>query len=521
MKSKTLLGMSSALCLGALSLAAQETTELEQLKRQLQEIQRKFEQTAREQRQQIEALEQQIKGLKNPQAPAPNATSTTVPVPAPVPTNAEADTSRWKPSDPIRIGDQKKAYLDIGLVGSFVAGASSANDIAGGTQLGGHDPNQNGFTVQGIEANFSGAVDPYFRGNANLLFGVDADSETFTEVEEAWLETVSLPWNLKLRGGQMFTEFGRLNPTHVHSWDFVDVPLVNGRFLGADGQRNPGGFISWLTPTPFYSELFLSVQNSSGVTASSFRAPEAGEGGHHHGAESEVPFGYRHPDNDRGVNSFSDLLLTPRYVVSFDLTDTQTLVLGGSAAFGPNNVGAEGDTRTEIYGADLTWKWTSPKQTGGFPFVKWQSEVMWRNIDAGAFDWDEDADGLVSEGEIEDLDTGLPAVMAAETLNDFGFYTQLVYGFRKGWSAGVRYDWLDRDDGAYELRNLAFEGKQLGRDPLRDARWRVSPALTWYPTEFSKLRLQYNYDDRRDIGVDHSVWFQFEFILGAHAAHKF
>jgi len=59
------------------------------------------------------------------------------------------------------------------------------------------------------------------------------------------------------------------------------------------------------------------------------------------------------------------------------------------------------------------------------------------------------------------------------------------------------------------------------QDPLRNDRWRLSPNLTWYPSEYSKLRLQYNYDDRADIGVDHSVWFQFEFLLGAHAAHKF
>ena len=56
---------------------------------------------------------------------------------------------------------------------------------------------------------------------------------------------------------------------------------------------------------------------------------------------------------------------------------------------------------------------------------------------------------------------------------------------------------------------------------MRATRWRISPNLTWYPTEFSKVRLQYNYDDRREVGVDHSVWLQFEFLLGAHAAHKF
>jgi hypothetical protein len=56
---------------------------------------------------------------------------------------------------------------------------------------------------------------------------------------------------------------------------------------------------------------------------------------------------------------------------------------------------------------------------------------------------------------------------------------------------------------------------------LRADRFRLSPNVTWYPTEFSKLRLQYNYDHREGIGRDHSVWLQFEFLLGAHASHKF
>jgi hypothetical protein len=69
---------------------------------------------------------------------------------------------------------------------------------------------------------------------------------------------------------------------------------------------------------------------------------------------------------------------------------------------------------------------------------------------------------------------------------------------------------------------LSLEGEELGRDPLRGERWRVSPNLTWYPSEFSKIRLQYNYDRRQEIDeTDHSVWLQFEFLLGSHAAHKF
>lgn len=509
---RTLAGVLSSFALSLLPLTAQEAADLQQLQKQLQEMQRQFEQTVQQQRQQIENLEKQIERLQT--QPAESASSDSMSSATAAPTGAN-----WKPSDPIRLGS-RNAYLDIGLVGTFAAGGSTADDIEGGTQLGGHDPNQRGFTVQGLEATFAGAVDPYFRGNANVLFSLDADGESFLELEEGWLESIALPGNFKVRGGQIFTEFGRLNPTHIHTWDFVDSPLVNGRFLGGDGLRNPGAWVSWLAPTPFYSELFVNVQNSGGGTAASFRG-----GGHHHGEEEaeELPFAYRHADNDRGVRNFTDLLIAPRYVAAFELTDAQTLLFGASAAFGPNNEGGEdaGDTRTQLYGVDLTWKWKPANQSGGFPFVSWQTEAMWRRTEVGAFDWDEDGDGLLSDGEVEDLDTGAPATLDAETLNDFGFYTQVVYGFRKGWTAGLRYDWLDRDSGRYEARNLALDGEALGRDPLRNSRWRLSPALTWYPSEFSKLRLQYNLDDRQDIGTDHSVWLQFEFILGAHAAHKF
>jgi outer membrane receptor protein involved in Fe transport len=74
--------------------------------------------------------------------------------------------------------------------------------------------------------------------------------------------------------------------------------------------------------------------------------------------------------------------------------------------------------------------------------------------------------------------------------------------------AGLRGEFASGDGGAFAAI-------------LRGDRYRFSPSLSWYPTEFSKFRLQYNYDHRQGIGRDHSVWMQFEFLLGAHAAHKF
>ncbi len=482
-----------ATVLAVSTVSAQETNEVEALRKELREMREKMSRLE----QRVEASEQS----------APSATAAAV-----APASKRSST-----------------YMDIGMVATIAAGGSTAGDIEGGTQLGGHDPNQRGFTVQGMELNLQGAVDNYFRGNANVLFSVDAEGESFVELEEAWLETISLPGNFQIRAGQLLSDFGRVNTQHPHSWSFVDVSLINGRFLGADGLRNPGARLAWLAPTSFYSELSLGIQNSQGETAASFR----GEAHSHGGEEEGLPFGYRHSDNDRGVRSLGDMLFTPRYAMSFDLTDSQTMILGASGAFGPNNNGSAGDTMTQIYGVDLYWKWKPANANAGFPFVSFQTEAMLRRYELGSFDWDEDGnlgdgDGntFVDEGVVTDA-TGLtPAVLNGETVTDYGFYSQLLYGFKKGWVAGLRYDYVTGERGDYEKAGLlladnAGGGELLGRDPLRDQRWRISPNLTWYPTEFSKLRLQYNYDDRRGFGEDHSVWLQFEFLLGAHASHKF
>ena len=56
-----------------------------------------------------------------------------------------------------------------------------------------------------------------------------------------------------------------------------------------------------------------------------------------------------------------------RLVASFEPTDTITVVLGGSALFGPNATGIS--NRTQIYGGDLKIKWKSRWHHQGFPFV--------------------------------------------------------------------------------------------------------------------------------------------------------
>ena len=258
--------------------------------------------------------------------------------------------------------------------------------------------------------------------------------------------------------------------------------MILTRAFGPDGLRGIGTQLSWLAPTPFYTELFLSVLDGQGGTAFSFRNPGEPD------AAGVSRFAGR-ATLDRTLRGPGDLLYVPRVASSFELSDTQTLVAGLSAAFGPNDTGSH--TRTEVYGADLFWKWKPANASQGFPYVTWQTEALYRRFDAGA-------------------DALAPVPLPAETLRDYGFYSQVVYGFVPRWNAGLRFDYATGNDPVFDVS-----------DPFRGERQRLSPELTFFPSEFSKIRLQYNFDHGALFGTAHSIWMQLEFSLGAHAAHKY
>jgi hypothetical protein len=380
------------------------------------------------------------------------------------------------PATQAQPAQQLGAYMNIGfdLLADF--GWSSEQDV-GALQLGDHDPKVRGFTIPNAELTLDGAVDPYFKGFVSIAYKMTPDGETGVELEEAYFLTTSLPANLQLRGGQFVTEFGRQNTQHPHAWSFVDQPLVLNRMFGPDGLRGQGARLSWLIPTKFYSEAMVGVFNSTGETAFSFRSDESGA---IHGG---VPV-------ERPVEGLQDLLLVPRLTASFELTGTQTLLVGASGGFGPNNSGAT--AQTQIYGGDLYWKWKSARASAGFPFVSFQTEALWRSYDAAERQSDAEPSQLLPQ----------------ETLKDQGVYAQVLWGYKVRRVLGLRADYVSGDEASFDAA-------------LRAERFRLSPNLTLYPTEFSKVRLQYNYDHRAGIGSDHSLWLQFEFILGAHAAHRF
>jgi outer membrane receptor protein involved in Fe transport len=161
-------------------------------------------------------------------------------------------------------------------------------------------------------------------------------------------------------------------------------------------------------------------------------------------------------------------------------------------------------------------KWRPVNHFRGWPFLLFEGEIMKR---------DYRADRFFNPGLVGEIDTGDEILLGRNTLKDWGFYTQMLYGFRKDWAAGLRYEYASgsRNNVNVDLAAGTVELVRRNSDPFRDDRYRISPLVAWHPTEFSRFRLQYNYDRlkafrERDA---HSVWLGVEFMFGAHAAHKY
>ncbi len=344
---------------------------------------------------------------------------------------------------------------DIAFIGDIAFAYFTADEPL---QTGGHDPTANGFTLQQLELSVSKSVDPYFRFDSNIVFSLYG-----VEIEEVYATTLALPGRFQIRGGQFLTRFGRANPTHPHSWAFVDQPFPLGRIFGGEGNRGLGVETSWLAPTPWFVEIVASGTGAAGEsTARSF-----------YGAQ------------DLGFESPLDLQGTLAIKQFFPISDAWSLAWGLSGATGPNPSGI--GNRTDVYGTDVYLRYR-PVTAGADTVVTLQSEWFLRRRQVPGDLW-----------------------------TDLSGYTQAGWTFAPRWSTAARWEY-----GA-PARGLEGEVVDDTLDPAWNAdRHRLTTALTFSPTEFSRLRLQGGSDlvGWRD-APDWSAMFAFEFNVGAHGAHTF
>ena len=361
----------------------------------------------------------------------------------------------------------------------------------------GHGGLTRGFNLRESEITFTGNVDPYFDAWFTAALREDG-----VEIEEAWVRTQSLPAGIQLKAGRFLSAIGYHNEKHLHSWHFVDQNLAYRSLLGDHGLRGNGVQLSWLAPTTSFLEL--GVEALQGEELERFGARiNAEETAQAIEAESGGTFS---PEaEDLGLDNKAGPKLGMAWVrFGPNLGPRRGLQLGLSLAHhrdsqgfheenGPDFFVTRGDS--DLYGLQAVYK--------HFP-----------TGDYGVGGWTLAAEYFRAESEQQAVFHTDSAELGTTVKQQQGAgYLEALYGFAPRWQLGLRH--AATGFGA-EIR----EGTE--RNDL-DVSRRNSLALTFFPTEFSKLRLQYSHNDLRD-GKDEAfdqLLLQYNLSLGAHGAHSF
>lgn len=342
-----------------------------------------------------------------------------------------------------------------------------------------HDPAREQGTLQGLELGTSLRTDR-LQGFATFGIYYGAEEEWETAWEEAFLKVVDLSGGVEIRGGRMLTRFGQQNTRHLHAWDFVDTPLVLGRFLGDDGLIHDGGDLTWV-----HRGLERTIGATLGYGAAKSHAQEHAEGCDDEGALHED--GLLGEDEHAGEMLFDDGILSGRAFVRIHESDFHVWEVGGSVAGGDDDV----VRRLIVYGLDLSYGWRENGLEPGGRALSWITEFLYRDVE----------DGTPGKGRGEEhVDRDDRGDEALPGTSEGGFYSSLVYTPHDRIDIGVRVDYVE-GTGDCDARE----------------RFRVSPAATVFldPWRRTSLRLQYNYDDVREEDVEHTVWVQVSMSWGA------
>lgn len=316
---------------------------------------------------------------------------------------------------------------------------------------GGHDPKRNGFNLQQLELHAESSVDPYLTLQANIVF-----AQFGVEVEEMYAESLALPGGLQLKAGQFLNAFGRINPTHLHSWSFADQPLMIGKFFGSEGSRGLGAQLGWLLPLPWYVEIKAAATDAVGACCA--RSLLGG--------------------NDLPVRSPADVAYTGNLKTFLPLDEDWSLTLSTSGQAGPNASG--NGNRSEILGGDL--------------YLRYRP---------------------VADPERRHLSLQVEHAVRARqvpgrSLVDHAGYAQLVGALALRWELGVRTEWT-----------TGVAGDPLDPDWTTN-RQRHAAQLTFYPSHFSRVRVQATLD--RPTWRSEPIWgavVALEALIGAHGSHGF
>jgi hypothetical protein len=326
-----------------------------------------------------------------------------------------------------------------------------------------------------------------------LTRGTEEYGSAVPHVEEAAIQTTSLPYNLSLRAGRFFADFGYIARRHAHDLPFIDRPGSVAQ-LFSEAQAD-GVELTWLAPTPFFLKFTAAYASRFGEVV-------------------HDPLSFY---NQQPVQGNTFLGKVTSY---YDINDDHNVEIGYSIA--------HSDSSRAVDGSFLAEQFLNPEVNGnghGHGFIPTGPAITRRIMDVDFhYRWYPLGRGqrqsLSLHGEIiHDTGQGRRNPLGViGTQSSWGGYTYLEYRINKQWRPGFRFDYHQMLSEA-ELYDNPFTGLEGSTANIVGRRTDVrtySPYLTYYLSETNRLRLQYNRVSWGNATDTNMVLFQWTVVLGSH-----
>jgi hypothetical protein len=427
----------------AVRVAAQTTEELQNelkaMKAQLDELQRK-----------MKKQEELINKLSKQPPPTPAAAAAKAP-PTPE-AAAEEDKKEQRIEERVTENVMEKVQPSLSAANkTFPSQFNPAIGLVLDNVLAYREIERANFEFRSAEIGISASVDPYARGYA--IFNGTNDG---VEVEEAAIVTTSLPYNLTLKGGRFFADFGRLSKFHDHDLPFVDRPLVLDEFVGGESQAD-GLELNYLAPLDQYVTVTAGAYNKIG-------------------AENPTV----NNNVGRNFNQFTYLVKPATFI---PINDANSVDVGLTYAYTPKINSFSTDGMEELRDGkprnladlDITYRYI-PLSQSTYHGLTWGTEVLYND---------------------ETFNDGTNDAPEFKGTSAWGMYSYLEAKVTRVFYPGFLFDYtqaIDRSQGNSK---------------------RYSPFLTIWASEFQRIRLQYSY---LDAPQQHESEFfaQWTVVLGSH-----
>ena len=310
------------------------------------------------------------------------------------------------------------------------------------------DINENNFFAREFEVSIISNLDPFSRAKVFLSHhGAGAEIAPFEDgadvhaheeeagggfaVEEGYVEWVGLPGGLGLKLGKFFQQFGQLNRWHAHALPFQTRSFPHLAFIGEESLAQSGVSVHWLAP---FGGLGGTYEATVEVTRSG----------------NETLFG-----------EAGDLSILGHLNSFWNLSSSTDVDLGLSWLRGTYEDDHNAGDR-DLYGAEMAFTWRPPGQSRYRGFTL-RGGVMALN-------------GLIAE-EHEHEDDEHESEEEVSALADeraMGWWSAGELRLSQSWLVGGRFDRVQHPE-----------------DPGETA-WVMSPTLTWWQSEYVRLRLEYD-----------------------------